>query len=227
MLIDKNYKGLRKLENGDYLLEGDIRIDEFLEIELNNWLRIEGNIESTQDIRSNVPLRVSGGIRADILEVNGKIEAGGNIDVCTVRAKWGIKARKINAGGDIEAGKDIIVSNSIIASGGIKSVNGSVVSYNSSIIAGNNIVAYGLIKAGGSIKAGLGIDAGCAIRASAGIVSGLGIKAGLGITAKWISAKLKIFAGICWWKNTDIDEKTIKVKEVKNGEIACGNLRLQ
>ena len=43
---------------------------------------------------------------------------------------------------------------------------------------------------------------------------------------KFISSKLRIFAGICLWKFPTPEEKQIKVEKVKMGEIAFGKLIL-
>lgn len=40
MIIDKKFKGLKKLENGDYFLKGEIRTDEDLIVELMDKLNI-------------------------------------------------------------------------------------------------------------------------------------------------------------------------------------------
>ena len=83
------------------------------------------------------------------------------------------------------------------------------------IEAGGGIEAGEGIEAGGGIKAGLGIEAG------EGIKAGLGIEAGLTITAKWLSVKLRIFAGICGWKIPAREEQVIDA-EVRSGLVAHG-----
>ena len=71
------------------------------------------------------------------------------------------------------------------------------------------------IKAGDSIKAGGGIEAG------SGIKAGLGIEAGLGIKAKWLSVRLRIFAGVCMWRLPEPGEMEIRA-ELRSGTVAFG-----
>ena len=95
------------------------------------------------------------------------------------------------------------------------------------IEAGQGIKAGWGIEAGEGIKAGWGIEAGDGIKAGGGIKAGLGIKAGGGIeagltiTAKWLSVKLRIFAGICGWKIPAREEQVIDA-EVRSGLVAHG-----
>ena len=109
--------------------------------------------------------------------------------------------------GRIEAGWGIKAGWGIEAGGGIK--------------AGGGIEAGWGIKAGGGIEAGWGIEAGEGIKAGLGIEAGEGIKAGLTITAKWLSVKLRIFAGICGWKIPAREEQVIDA-EVRSGLVAHG-----
>jgi len=125
MKITKDYKGLERQENGDYILIGDLISDENIEIDLDDWLRVTGRIESK---------------------------------------------------------KTIITKKTLVS--------------------------------GCDIKAGCGIEAGC------------GIKAGLSIICKWISSKLRIFAGLCIWRQPTEEETTITCEEVKEGTIAFGKLNL-
>lgn len=113
MIIDKNYKNMKRLENGNYFIEGDLIVDEDLKIKLDNWFEVQGLIN----------------------------------------------------------------------------VQGSIIS-------------------------------------NATIKAGYGIKAGLSITAKWISSKLRIFAGICNWRKIDESDMTITCLELKEGEIAFGKLNI-
>lgn len=143
MKITKEYAGLKRQNNGDYIINGDLISDEDIEIELDNWLRVTGKIESKKTITTK---------------------------------------KNLIAGYDIEAG-------------------------------------YG-------IEAGCGIEAGDGIKAGDGIEAGCGIKAGLSIVCKWIKARLRIFAGICIWRNPTEEETTITCEEVKDGTIAFGKLNI-
>ena len=81
------------------------------------------------------------------------------------------------------------------------------------------LCASGYISAGAGsgIKAGEGIEAGWGIEAGEGIVSGL-----------WISCKavltfrLRLFAGVCWWREITDDEKTITCGVLRGGEVCYG-----
>ena len=82
-------------------------------------------------------------------------------------------------------------------------------------VKGNIDCAGYSIKAGDSIKAGYSIKAG----------DSYGIKAGLYITAKTtISCGLKIFAGICFWRKIEKEEKTITCSTLLKGKVEYGIL---
>ncbi len=90
--------------------------------------------------------------------------------------------------------------------------------------AGSGIEAGLGIEAGSGIEAGEGIKAGWGIKAGEGIEAGSGIEAGLSIAAKWISARLRIFAGICSWRLPNESEAEI-IAELRSGIIAFGTLK--
>ncbi len=100
------------------------------------------------------------------------------------------------------------------------------------IEAGEGIKAGGGIEAGWGIEAGLGIEAGEGIKAGGGIKAGEGIEAGGGIKAGlYITCKLvlrfsiKLFAGICYWRDIDESEKTItcgKLEPVNGATVEYG-----
>ena len=84
------------------------------------------------------------------------------------------------------------------------------------IVEGTLTVEAGVyLQVRGRIEAGEGIKAGWGIKA------GLGIEAGLTITAKWLSVKLRIFAGIGGWKIPAREEQVIDA-EVRSGLVAHG-----
>ena len=110
----------------------------------------------------------------------------------------------------------------------------SIIAYpGSGIEAGEGIEAGWGIKAGWSIEAGLGIKAGWGIEAGSGIKAGLGIEAGSGIeagdgieaglsiVAKWVSSRLRIFAGLVLWRLPTDAELEIRA-ELRSGTIAYG-----
>ena len=93
------------------------------------------------------------------------------------------------------------------------------------IKAGGSIEAGEFIKAGGSIEAGWYIDAGGYIKAGEFIKAKQGITAFLHITCKLsLNVGLRIFAGVCNWRNITDKDKTITCKKLENGEIAYGIL---
>ena len=82
------------------------------------------------------------------------------------------------------------------------------------------------IKAGRSIQAGGGIEAGGGIQARWGIEAGEGIEAGLSICCKGLSAKLRIFAGLCIWRIPTPEEQEIVCELLESGTICYGTLKL-
>ena len=81
--------------------------------------------------------------------------------------------------------------------------------------------SLGCVKVRGFISA-----AGClCIEAGSGIEAGWGVEAGLQITAKMITAKLRIFAGICIWKIPSSTEMTISAQRVE-GTVSFGDVKL-
>ena len=76
-----------------------------------------------------------------------------------------------------------------------------------------SLIATGFINAlsGSGIEAGLGIKA------------GWGIEAGLGIKAKFISVKLRIFAGMISWRLPTPEETEIRA-EILSGIVALGTV---
>ena len=89
--------------------------------------------------------------------------------------------------------------------------------------AGTGIKAGLGIKAGAGIEAGWGIEAGSGIEAGEGIEAGDGIEAGFSISAKWVSSRLRIFAGLCLWRLPRPEEAQIHA-ELRSGTIAFGEL---
>ena len=158
-----------------------------------------GNIETDENL---------GRVLFYILCVKGRIlfKAG-----CGIEAGWGIKAGcGIEVGWGIEAGCGIEAGDGIKAGWGIE--------------AGDGIKAGCGIEAGDGIKAGCGIEVGWGIKAGCGIEAGDGIKAGWGITCTTLFSKLRIFAGLCIWRNPTKGERSIKCDELVGGEICYGNL---
>ena len=94
MKIDKLWNGLKRIANGDYVLEGDLISEETIEIDLNDRFVVRGRIQTKKSI-----------------VVRCGIEAG-----CGIKAGEGIKAGwGIEAGEGIKAEKFIDVQKRIFA----------------------------------------------------------------------------------------------------------------
>jgi hypothetical protein len=142
---------------------------------------------------------------------DGHVEADENLELVKFKSSFtALGYIYFKAGSGIEAGEGIE------AGWGIKAGEG--------IEAGWGIEAGLGIEAGSGIKAGWGIEAGEGIKAGEGIEAGGGIEAGLSIICKTISAKFRIFAGLCIWKLPEQNETEIKTEELISGTIAFGNL---
>ena len=75
--------------------------------------------------------------------------------------------------------------------------------------------------AGSGIKAGEGIEAGSGIEAGEGIEAGWGIEAGFSIVAKFLSVRLRIFAGIVAWRLPEPSECEVRA-EIRSGMLVHG-----
>ena len=72
---------------------------------------------------------------------------------------------------------------------------------------------YVVAEAGSGIKAGSGIEAG------EGIVAGLFIQC-----KKVLKFKLRLFAGVCWWREINENEKKITCGKLEGGEVCYGDV---
>ena len=83
----------------------------------------------------------------------------------------------------------------------------------------------GTVRFAGRISAKYNIiaKAGSGIKAGEGIKAGWGIEAGFSISAKWVSVRLRIFAGFVMWKRPTEQETQIRA-EVRSGEVAFGKV---
>ena len=107
--------------------------------------------------------------------------------------------------------------------GSLKAEGSLTIKLNRWLLVGEGIEAGRGIEAGEGIKAVEGIKAGWGIEAGSGIKAGDGIEAGLSISAKWVSAKLRIFAGLCMWRSLRPGEDVVRA-EVRNGTVAFGQV---
>ena len=110
MKIDKTFAGLKRVANGDYVLEGDLICEETIEIDLDDRLVVRGKIESKKSIVVRLGIEAGEGINAGCgIKAGEGIEAGWGINAGEgIEAGWGINAGEgINAGWGIEAGEGI------------------------------------------------------------------------------------------------------------------------
>ena len=92
MILNKMWDGLKQLANGDYILEGDLRTDESIEIDLDDRLIVRGSVISEKKIVVKLSITAGDGI-----------EAG-----CGITAGDGITAKTF-----IDAGKRIFAGTSV------------------------------------------------------------------------------------------------------------------
>ena len=150
MKITKDYQGLTRAENGDYVWDGDLISEEDIEIELGNCLVVHGNVQAralkcATSLLADRSIRAGEGITVGFaITAGGDIRAGGYISaIWSIRADrsiragtfivgWEIRAGMgITAGGDIRAGRDICAGRDIRA--------GTFIDCENRIFAGTNI----------------------------------------------------------------------------------------
>ena len=153
MKIDETYKGLRRLKNGDYVLEGDLISKESIEIGLDNTLFVNGRINSDKDIKAKCNISVRDYIIAyGSIYASGFIYAGESI----LAGRYIYSCSRICADYNIRADRFIYAGRYIHAGSSINS--GQFIRAREYIDAGQFIRAreyidtYGNIYAGKSIK---------------------------------------------------------------------------
>ena len=77
MKLNKRWKGLKRIDSGDYVLEGDLVSEENIEIDLDDRLIVRGSLISKKSIKAGRGIKAGWGI-----------EAG-----CGIEAGWGIEAK--------------------------------------------------------------------------------------------------------------------------------------
>jgi len=173
------------------------------DVDLENF---DGHIEIESDL---------GSVLFPSLRAKGRIHAQ---DGSGIKADKGIEAGEgIRAGLGIEAGEDIEAGRGINAGWGIKAGGG--IKTREDIRSGLGIEAGSSIKAGEEIMAGEGIMAGGSIKAGGSIQAQLDINC-----AKTLSSKMRIFAGLCYWRDPTPVETQIVCGRLARGEIAYGML---
>ena len=83
MKLNKLWDGLKRIANGDYVLEGDLISEENIEIDLDDRLVVRGSVISKRSLMVGRTLIAGEGIKA-----GWGIEAG-----CGIEAGWGIEAK--------------------------------------------------------------------------------------------------------------------------------------
>jgi hypothetical protein len=84
MKIDKLYNGLKRIANGDYVLEGDLISEETIEIDLDDRFVVKGEIRTKKSLVIRCGIEAGWGI-----EAGEGIEAG-----CGIEAKTFISVKK-------------------------------------------------------------------------------------------------------------------------------------
>lgn len=93
MIIDKNYKNIKRLDNGNYYIEGDLKVDEDLEVNLDDWLEVQGSIQAKGKIASKQMIIAGHGIKAgNGIEAGYGIQAGKSITAKYISSKLRILA---------------------------------------------------------------------------------------------------------------------------------------
>lgn len=77
MKIDKLWNGLKRIANGDYVLEGDLISEETIEIDLNDRFVVRGRIQTKKIIVVRCGIEAGEGIKAEkFIDVQKRIFAG-------------------------------------------------------------------------------------------------------------------------------------------------------
>ena len=95
MKITESYKGLTRIENGDYVFEKDLIVDGIIEVELDDRFVVKGSLKATKSIIAKYGIKAGDGIEAgDSIKAGESIEAGWGIEAGDgIKAGGGIKAR--------------------------------------------------------------------------------------------------------------------------------------
>ena len=115
MKITKQFEGLKRIENGDYVIEGDLIATESIEIDLDDRLVVHGRIEVKKSIIANKTLIVHCGIKAGwgieaktYISAQKRIFAGINLYHSSAECHKDIKCKELRCG-EISYG-DLVIS---------------------------------------------------------------------------------------------------------------------
>ena len=128
------------------------------------------------------------------------------------------RAESIDYAGHVEISADlgtVRVRGGVRATGRIRCLSGSGIKAGRSIEAGWSVVAGGSVEAGESVEAGGSVEAGWSVEAGGSVV------AGGSIVARFLSVRLRIFAGLVAWRLPEPSECEVRA-EIRSGTLAHG-----
>ncbi len=93
MIIDKNYKNLKRLGNRNYFIKGDLIVEEELEVNLDVWLEVEGLIKVKGKIISNKTIKAGRYIEAGysivaMLQITAKSYISARLRIFAGTCSW-------------------------------------------------------------------------------------------------------------------------------------------
>jgi hypothetical protein len=156
---------------------------------VDGWIKVGGDIESSNGIQAGGDIEVGGRIRSCDYVISAKgIIAGKDIDVGGYDVGKNNNSAYIQAVNNVEAGGNIFASSNIEAGGDMKAGGNINAGFNiivagGDISAGKNIEADHNLYVGKSVKAGHNIKVNYQIRAGEDIVAGDSIRAGQEVKA--------------------------------------------
>ena len=105
MKIDKLFHGLKRIENGDYVLEGDLISEDTIEVELDDRFVVRGKVISKKSIIVRCGIKAGWGIKAGegieakaFLDVKKRIFAGVSVYHTSENCKKFIKCAELRNG---------------------------------------------------------------------------------------------------------------------------------
>ena len=122
------------------------------------------------------------------------------------------KAESIDYAGHVEISADlgtVRVRGGVRATGRIRCLSGSGIKAGWSVVAGGSVEAGESVEAGGSVEAGWSVEAGGSVVAGGSIV------------ARFLSVRLRIFAGLVAWRLPEASECEVRA-EIRSGTLAHG-----
>ena len=97
--ITASYKGLKRVQNGDYVYTGDIIVDGHLEIDLDGRLIVTGSIKAGDGIKAGWGIEAGWGIKAgDFISSTKRIFAGISLYRTSTDCDKTIKCKELRSG---------------------------------------------------------------------------------------------------------------------------------